>query len=180
MGSIFERRHVDLLIDAFVRGVAPRVADARLEIVGENRLRAGGRVDAALDDAPEDVRRRVRLRSYVDEATLHDLYARATVFAFLSEYEGFGLTPLEALAAGVAPIVLDTPVAREIYGEAVERVALGPRTREDLATRVLALLTRPVEREALLAKAPDVLSRYDWSRTAAATLAAIEEAAGAR
>ena len=51
------------------------------------------------------------------------LYARASVFAFLSEYEGFGLTPLEALAAGVPPVVLDTPVAREVYGDAAVYVA---------------------------------------------------------
>ena len=53
------------------------------------------------------------------------LYARASVFAFLSEYEGFGLTPLEALAAGVPPVVLDTPVAREVYGDAAVFVRRG-------------------------------------------------------
>jgi glycosyltransferase involved in cell wall biosynthesis len=46
------------------------------------------------------------------------LYGRASVFAFLSEYEGFGLTPLDALAAGIPIVVLDTEVAREIYGPA--------------------------------------------------------------
>ena len=40
------------------------------------------------------------------------------MFAFLSEYEGFGLTPVEAMSAGVPALVLDTEVAREIYGEA--------------------------------------------------------------
>ena len=36
---------------------------------------------------------------------------------FLSEYEGFGLTPLEAMARGVPAVVLDTAVAREAYGD---------------------------------------------------------------
>ena len=63
------------------------------------------------------------------------LYARASVFAFLSEYEGFGLTPLEALAAGVPPVVLDTPVAREVYGPAARYVAGRSTGRARSATR---------------------------------------------
>ena len=55
--------------------------------------------------------------------------ARASVFAFPSEYEGFGLTPLEALAAGVPPVVLDTPIAREIYGPAARYVRATPSRR---------------------------------------------------
>ena len=50
---------------------------------------------------------------------------RAQAFAFLSEYEGLGLTPLEALAAGVPPVLLDTPVARESCGDAALYVARG-------------------------------------------------------
>ena len=60
---------------------------------------------------------------------------RASVFAFLSEYEGFGLTPLEALAAGVPPVVLDTPIAREIYGPAARYVQRDPPTAEALGER---------------------------------------------
>ena len=123
---------------------------------------------------------RVRFRSYVDEATLDDLYRRASVFAFLSEYEGFGLTPLEAMAHGAAPVVLDTPVAREIYGPAARYVALGPDARDTLGRTISDLLGVPAERAALVGEAPAVLSRYDWTRTAADTLAALEDAAGAR
>ena len=38
VGSIFRRRHVETLIDAFVNHVATRVPGSRLEIVGENRM----------------------------------------------------------------------------------------------------------------------------------------------
>jgi glycosyltransferase involved in cell wall biosynthesis len=176
VGSIFQRRHVDRLIDAFVAYVAPRVPEARLEIIGEDRTFPPQDFAAALQTAPRDIADRVAIRSYVDDATLAAVYARASVCAFLSEYEGFGLTPLEALAAGVAPAVLDTPVAREVYGPAARR--LPDLRRETIGATLVALLTDAAARGDVLRHAPEVLARYDWNRTAAATVRAIEEAAG--
>lgn len=177
VGSIFHRRHVDTLIDVFVTHVAPRVPNGRLEIVGENRLYPPAALARALERTAPDIASRVTLRSYVDEPTLDALYARASVFAFLSEYEGFGLTPLEALAAGVPAVVLDTPVAREVYGSAARFVPT-LASPEPLASTLVELLTNPGARVAVLARAEEVLARYDWRRTAESTLRAIEEAAG--
>ena len=177
VGSIFRRRHVDRLIEAFVHRIAVRVPESRLEIVGENRTYPPQNVAQSLDTAPEAIANRVAVHDYVEESTLRELYSRASVCAFLSEYEGFGLTPLEALAAGVAPAVLDTPVAREVYGPAARYI---PSLDEDtIADALIDLLINPSARQALLSRAPEVLARYDWRRTAAATLKAIEEAAGA-
>ena len=52
VGSIFRRRHVDRLIAAFVRRVAPQVPGSRLEIVGENRTYPPQDVTAALRHVP--------------------------------------------------------------------------------------------------------------------------------
>jgi glycosyltransferase involved in cell wall biosynthesis len=180
VGSLFPRRHVDALVDAFVREVAPAVPGARLEIVGEDRMPAHAPLSHALAAADPGVRNRVRFRSYVDEPTLEALYRDAAVFAFLSEYEGFGLTPLEAMARGAAPVVLDTEVSREVYGDAAEFVAPGADLATRLGPMLRHLVTHEEARAALIARAPAVLSRYDWTRTAAATLAVLEEAAGAR
>jgi alpha-1,3-rhamnosyl/mannosyltransferase len=101
------------------------------------------------------------------------------VFAFPSEYEGFGLTPLEALARGVPPVVLDTPIAREVYGAAACYVPADLTDTGPLAHAIVELLQSAEAREDILSHAPAVLARYDWQRTAVETLRAIEEAGGA-
>jgi glycosyltransferase involved in cell wall biosynthesis len=176
-GSIFTRRHVDRLIEAFAEHVAPQVPDSRLEIVGENRSHPPVNLERLVTLQPLEIQRRIAIRSYVDEAALRSLYARASVFAFPSEYEGFGLTPLEALAAGVPPIVLDTPIATEIYGPAARYVQGIPPSAKALGDAIVRMLTSPAARSDVLRHAPEILARYRWETTAAQTLAVLHEAA---
>jgi glycosyltransferase involved in cell wall biosynthesis len=177
VGSIFERRRVDRLIAAFDL-VAARVPDATLEIVGENRTRHP-RLDLDALKRRATHGDRITIRSYVDEATLAALYRDAAVFAFLSEYEGFGLTPLEALVRGVPPIVLDTPVARETLDGAARYVGAAA-SNDEIAVAIADLLTQPDTRRGVLDHAGEVLARYDWDRAGAQTLAVLEEAAVGR
>lgn len=172
VGSIFNRRRLPDLIAAFAR-TARSVAGARLTVAGENRTWPPQSISEAA--AAHGVASLVDLRQYVTDAELAALYARASVFAFLSEYEGFGLTPLEALAAGVPIVVLDTPVAREVYGAAAHYVARGDiQGTSDLLTR---LLRDPWTARAAMAEAPAILARYSWERCAAATLEHLERIA---
>lgn len=172
VGSIFNRRRLPDLIQAFAR-VARDDAEARLEIVGDNRTRPYQDLTAIA--AAAGVRERVGIRSYVPEETLADLYARARAFAFLSEYEGFGLTPLEALANGVPLVLADTSVAREVCGDAALYVEAGDVAGTAAALR--ALLADEKARARALAPAPALLQRYTWDRAARDTLRLIESIA---
>jgi glycosyltransferase involved in cell wall biosynthesis len=166
VGSIFNRRHLPELIDGFLR-LSARRREGRLEIVGENRTRPHQELEALV--APPDDR--VRVRSYLPDVELAGLYRRARAFVFLSEYEGFGMTPLEALAAGVPVLVLDTPVSREIYGPAALYLE-----RPDPALIELGLerlLYDEAERARVLEAAEGVLARYSWDECAARTLRAL-------
>jgi alpha-1,3-rhamnosyl/mannosyltransferase len=103
------------------------------------------------------------------------LYGAATTFAWLSTYEGFGLPPLEAMAAGVPVVAYDTAVAREVYDAAAALVPVG---HVDAVTAALvAFATDPGRRDVHREAGRLQAGRFDWKRTAQATLAALREAA---
>lgn len=171
-GSIFNRRHVPELLAAIAR-LRPRHPHLRLAIVGENRTRP--RQDLVREADALGIRAAVEFADYAMDDHLAALYARARVFVFVSDYEGFGLTPLEALAAGVPPVVSDTAVAHETCGEAALFVPPGEVDR--LAAAVELLLQDEETRARILRAGPGVLSRYDWDRAAGETLAVLGQAA---
>jgi glycosyltransferase involved in cell wall biosynthesis len=75
-------------------------------------------------------------------------------------------------------VVTDTPVAREVCGDAACYVASGDL---DGITRSLeAMLFDSQVRRQVLDRAPAVLARYSWERAARETLAALEEAVGSK
>jgi len=168
VGSIFNRRHVPDLIRAF-GPIAQAHTDAALDIVGDNR--SFPRENLRQTIAAEGLQARVHCHEYLADAQLRNLYAHARAFVFLSEYEGLGLTPLEALAAGVPPVLLDTPVARESCGDAALYVPLNDRRA---TTRAIgSVLFDEATRSRLLGAAPAVLAKYDWARAARETLAVL-------
>ncbi len=170
VGSIFNRRHVPETIKGFER-LARRRQDTQLVIVGDNR--SFPRID--LEQAVEE-RTRVAIRPYLPDDELGDLYRRARAFVFLSAYEGFGLTPLEALSAGVPIVVLDTPVAREVYGAAAIYVSEPDPLRVEAALEQ-ALFDDAV-RARVLAAAPAIVSRYTWGNCARQVLTVLHTVVG--
>lgn len=85
---------------------------------------------------------------YVPEEYLPVVYSLASVYCQPSFWEGFGLNPLEALAAGCPVVASDTPTLKEVLGDGpiyVEptvdelahgmREALEPRTSKQLVVR---------------------------------------------
>lgn len=172
VGSLFSRRRIGDLLDAFAR-VVESIPDARLTVVGDNRTVP--REDPRAMAEALGVGDRVSVASYLPDPALADLYSRASAFVFVSDYEGFGLTPLEALAAGVPIVVADTPISHEIYGEAA--LFVPPGEVPALAAAIRRLLADETARASALAPAAAVLARYSWDRAAGETLAAIEDAA---
>jgi glycosyltransferase involved in cell wall biosynthesis len=172
VGTLFTRRHIPELLEAFARVVA-RVPDARLALVGGNQTHP--RIDPVVIAAGLGLSNHVTWRPYVSDAELHTLYESARVFAFLSDYEGFGMTPMEAAARDVPSVILDTEVAREVYADGATRV---PLSVPAIADALITLLTDDGIHAGRVEAARARLPLFQWSHTARIVREALE-AAGA-
>jgi glycosyltransferase involved in cell wall biosynthesis len=95
-----------------------------------------------------------------------------------SHLEGFGLPPVEALAAGTPVVASDLPVLREVLsGEGALFVA--PGDAEALAAALLRLEREPGLRDALVAAGRRAVAGLSWERSARATRAILARAARA-
>jgi glycosyltransferase involved in cell wall biosynthesis len=173
-GSLLNRRKIPELIAGFARA-AGAVPGARLVLVGDNRTTP--RIEPLALAAAHGVADRVEWRAYVSDAELNRLYDMARAFLFLSTYEGFGMTPFEAIAHGVPAVVLDTPVSREVYGDGARRVTTDAHS---IASALVPLLTDHAAHAAALAAGRARLARFSWAQTAATIRAALEDAAASR
>jgi glycosyltransferase involved in cell wall biosynthesis len=109
----------------------------------------------------------------VSETELKALYDGASVFAFPSWHEGFGLPVLEAMVAGVPVVASDIPALREVAGEAAVLVPPGrPEVWADALSRVLGSSSLRAE---LKGAGRQRAALFSWKKTAEATLAIYEE-----
>jgi len=115
---------------------------------------------------------RVHLTGHVPDEDLPGLYAGATVFAFPSVYEGFGLPPLEAMAAGVPVLTGNQASLPEVVGDA--GMMVDPFDVDALADGLLRLLKAPDLRTRLRCKGLERARQFTWEATAEKTWAVLE------
>lgn len=112
-----------------------------------------------------------RLLGRVSDAELRALYAGATAFAYPSLYEGFGLPPLEAMAAGAPVLTSAISSIPEVTGDAA--LLVDPSSVEAIAGALSRLLAEPELRERLAARGRERAAAFSWERTARETFAVL-------
>ncbi len=111
----------------------------------------------------------VRTLGYVPRTDVPTLYAAATVVAYISSYEGFGLPPVEAMACG-APVVATRVGALPELPDWSDTL-VGPTDLVGLTARLRLLLRDTPARDALAERGRRVARALDWDDTARRTLA---------
>jgi glycosyltransferase involved in cell wall biosynthesis len=116
VGTMQPRKNIAFLIRVFAE-VKRRLPELELVLVGK---RYGYRYDKDIDTALKDCRvaEAVLFPGYVEDRDMPAMYAAARVFAFPSEYEGFGIPLLEAFSQGTPTVASDIPPFHEVGGDA--------------------------------------------------------------
>jgi glycosyltransferase involved in cell wall biosynthesis len=117
---------------------------------------------------------RVQWIGAVAEADKPGVMRMASAFIFPSEYEGFGLPVLEAMACGTPVIASDIPVMQELVEDGAFLVK--PGDARAMGGAMLALLGQDPLRNTLISRALGRATRYAWRKTALETFAAYERA----
>jgi phosphatidylinositol alpha-1,6-mannosyltransferase len=183
LARLVSRKGHDLVIRALPE-LRRRVPDLLYVIAGpenrpyEERLRALAR--------EQGVEEGVRFHGYVDEAALPDLYAASDVYAMPSRhdtaggnFEGFGISYLEANACGLPVVGADTGGVADAIVDGVTGFLVPTEDVPALTDRLGRLLTDPAAAR-LMGEAgrKRVLAEFTWERIAAQFLAALEEKTG--
>jgi glycosyltransferase involved in cell wall biosynthesis len=164
-GNIKPHKNVDRLIEAF--SIVRRGGghdDLKLLVIGDdiskysNLRRLVHRFQ---------LHKHVRFLGFVPDALLAVLYRLASVFVFPSLYEGFGLPPLEAMAAGVPVITSNVSSLPEVVGDAA--VLIDPMDAGAIAAAMVRVLGDPVLRADLVRRGRARVTAFSWTRSAART-----------
>ncbi len=116
---------------------------------------------------------RVQFTGYVDNGRLQQYFAHADAFILPSFYEGFGLPPLEAMAAGCPVIVANAASLPEVCEDAA--IYCDPYSYEDIADKILLIVNDSSLREMLRKKGLAHARHFTWEKCVNETCEVIDK-----
>ena len=169
VGSLGPHKNVSTLLRAYERARLQDGLAAKLVLVGSRRW--GEATLSALESVR--VRSDIVLTGAVPAADLPPLYSGAACFVFPSQYEGFGLPVLEAMACGTPVIASNAGALPEVAGGA--GLLVDPEDPERLAAAMCQLATDQQLRADLAARGLSRAADFSWARSAHDLLTLLRE-----
>jgi glycosyltransferase involved in cell wall biosynthesis len=165
LGALEPRKNLGRLLDAYAALPQGLRRDVHLVVAGMSGWLNDSIHKRVADLGLEDA---VHFAGYVEDADLATLYSQATVFAYPSIYEGFGLPVLEAMACGTPVLTSNVSSLPEVTGDAA--VLVTPTDVGSITSGLRRLLENPSLRADLAARGIAQAARFSWDRCAEQTL----------
>ena len=169
VGAIQTRKNIARLVEAF------ETVDAswRLVLAGSNGHGAA-EILARIDASP--ARDRITVTGYVSPDDLAGWFARASIFAFPSLDEGFGMPVLEAMAAGTPVLTSNRSALPEVAGDAA--MLVDPENLEELGEGLRRLSSEQELRAHLASLGTERARQFTWEKAVAETWSVYRELLG--
>lgn len=171
VGSLEPRKNIKNLLAAYelMREERPELS-AKLILIGcESPLFA--KTGLKIDKFKEDI----EFKGFVDDVMLREYYNQATVVAYPSIYEGFGLPPLEAMATGTPVITSYSSSLPEVVGNAA--IMIDPFNVAQLKDALINVLANSSLQEKMRESGFTQAAKFNWSKVARDTLTVFYELA---
>lgn len=159
VGTVQPRKNYQMLIRAF-RPVADKLPHSLAFVGGKGWLDEGMKREVERQDLTE----RVRFTGFVNDEDLPALYSGASLLAFPSLYEGFGLPILEAMACGLPCIIADASSLPEVGGSAAKQIPAKDETKWTEA--LLEVLTDEEKQAEMIGAGFKQVQSFSWKKAA--------------
>lgn len=161
VGALQVRKNIARLVEAFERLPSPW----RLILAGATD---GYGADAVLKRiAASPARGRIAVTGYVSSSELNELYGRASIFAFPSLDEGFGIPVLEAMAHGLPVVTSNRSALPEASGDAA--LLVDPLETDEIHTALTRLADDSALRSTLSSRGRARAALFSWDKAVRAT-----------
>lgn len=169
VGAIQTRKNIARLVEAF-EAVDP---SWRLVLAGSAGY-GSEEILARIEASP--ARRRITVTGYISPQELAAWYAKASIFAFPSLDEGFGMPVLEAMAAGVPVVTSNRSALPEVAGDAA--LLVNPECVEELVEALRDLTQGEELRKSVARRGTDRARQFTWEKAVAETWEVYRELLG--
>jgi len=105
---------------------------------------------------------------FVEDSDLNAIWQLATVYCMPSLYEGFGLSVVEAMSAGVPVVCAKTQALVEVAGGGA--LYFNPHSVDDIAQKIDSILESSVLQKKLILEGRKQAKKYSWQKTARETI----------
>ena len=173
MGTLEPRKNVGTLLEAYA-ALLERVPDAPPLWLAGGASEAAGPWLRKIQEPP--LAGRVTHLGYIAPDRKYDLYIQASMFVLPSHLEGFGMTVLEAMTAGVPVIVSTAGALPEVTGGAAPAIA--PGDVRGFADAMARYLNDPSAAAAAVERGLARSRVYSWDTTARTLMNAYAEVVG--
>lgn len=166
VGSERPRKNLGRLFAAFAK-LKDEFPELKLVKIGAPGRSEKFRSDVMRQLASLGITRDTIFVDHVSELELAHYYSSATLLAYPSLYEGFGLPPLEAMACGCPVVTSNTSSLPEVVGEA--GIMVDPYDTDSLAQAMRRVLTDTRLRDDMVRKGLEQAKKFSWEDTARQT-----------
>ncbi len=176
VGNVKPHKNLEMLLKAFL--LAKKAGDPRLKLVitGQSFESDSAKTPFQGWSFEQLSEKGVVLTGLASDQDMAALYYNASLHVLPSLYEGFGLTPLEAIRFGTLPLVADVAALKEVVDDPDLR--FDPKEPQDLANKIVAFVNEPELLHKKLSEQRRQMERFSWDTTAKAYLHLLEKVGG--